>query len=114
MFGVHASSGRYNAGEKAWFWTATLAGIALSASGIILSFPNDLGTHDLLHRAELLHAIAALVFIGFGVGHIYLATIGTEGAIEGMVNGDVDENWARTHHDLWLSEMEAIESKADT
>ncbi|MHA6326340.1 formate dehydrogenase subunit gamma [Roseivivax sp. CAU 1753] len=107
LFGGHASSGRYNAGEKAWFWTATLAGIALSASGIVLSFPDDLGTHDLLHRAELLHAIAAFVFIGFGIGHIYLGTIGTEGAIEGMVTGDVDENWARSHHDLWLADLKA-------
>lgn len=112
MFGGHASSGRYNAGEKMWFWTATLAGIALSVSGIVLSFPNDLGTHDLLHRAELLHAIAALVFIGFGIGHIYLGTIGSEGALEGMVNGTVDENWARTHHDLWLAEMDAKENGA--
>ncbi len=114
LFGGHASSGRYNAGEKAWFWTATLAGIALSTSGIMLSFPDDLGTHSLLHQAELLHAIAALVFIGFGIGHIYLGTIGTEGAIEGMVNGDVDENWARTHHDLWLAETQARKSGTNT
>ncbi len=113
MFGAHASAGRYNAGEKAWFWTATLAGIALSVSGIIMSFPNTLGTYDLLHRAELLHAIAAFIFIGFGIGHIYLGTIGTEGTIDGMVTGDVDENWARTHHDLWLKDMQAKDSKAD-
>ncbi|PUB11813.1 formate dehydrogenase subunit gamma [Yoonia sediminilitoris] len=113
MFGGHASAGRYNAGEKAWFWTATLAGITLSASGILLSFPDALGTHDLLHWAELSHAIAAFVFIGFGIGHIYLGTIGTEGTIEGMVNGCVDENWARTHHDLWLADMKSREKGAD-
>ena len=112
MFGGHASSGRYNAGEKAWFWTATIAGIALSVSGLVLSFPDVLGTHDLLHRAELLHAIAALVFVGFGIGHIYLGTIGTEGAIDGMISGDVDENWARTHHDLWLDDMKATKGGA--
>lgn len=111
LFGGHASTGRYNAGEKAWFWTATLAGIALSVSGILLSFPDDLGTRNLLHQAELTHAIAALIFIGFGIGHIYLGTIGTEGALEGMVTGDVDENWARTHHDLWLADLEAEKGK---
>ncbi len=114
MFGGHASSGRYNAGEKAWFWTATLAGIALSVSGIIMSFPNDLATRDVLHLAELSHAIAALVFIGFGIGHIYLGTIGSDGALEGMITGDVDQNWARTHHDLWLAEIDAVKSGTQT
>jgi len=114
LLGGHVSSGRYNAGEKAWFWTATIAGVALSASGVLLSFPDGLGTRNLLHQAELTHAIAALIFIGFGIGHIYLGTLGTEGAVEGMVTGDVDENWARTHHDLWLAEIEAKESGTKT
>lgn len=112
MFGGHVSSGRYNAGEKAWFWVAVTAGLALSASGILLSFPDDLGTRNLLHDAELIHTIAALVFIGFGMGHIYLGTLGSEGAFEGMATGDVDESWARTHHDLWLNEIEVRESEA--
>lgn len=112
LFGGHVSSGRYNAGEKAWFWTAVIAGLALSATGILLSFPDHLGTRNLLHGAELMHAVAALVFIGFGIGHIYLGTVGSEGALEGMVTGDVDENWARTHHDLWLNEVQKVKNEA--
>ncbi|MGV6804798.1 MAG: formate dehydrogenase subunit gamma [Ruegeria sp.] len=112
LLGGHVSSGRYNAGEKAWFWTAVIAGLALSATGILLSFPDDLGTRNLLHGAELIHAVAALVFIGFGIGHIYLGTVGSEGALEGMVTGEVDENWARTHHDLWLNEVQSAKNEA--
>lgn len=108
-FGGHVSAGRYNAGEKAWFWIVMLAGLALSASGLVLSFPDDLGTRNLLHLSELTHAIAALIFIGFSIGHIYLGTIGVEGTLEGMVEGCVDENWARSHHDLWLEEIQATE-----
>jgi len=107
LLGRHVSAGRYNAGEKIWFWVAVLAGLALSVTGILLSFPDALGTRNLLHKAELTHAIAALIFIGFALGHIYLGTIGTEGALEGMANGDVDENWARTHHDRWLAQVDA-------
>lgn len=114
LIGGHVSAGRYNAGEKAWFWTATGAGLVLSVSGMILSFPDDLGSYGVLHKAELSHAIAAFVFIGFGIGHIYLGTIGTEGTIDGMVKGAVDENWARTHHDLWLAEIEAKKDEAKT
>jgi len=107
MFGGHASSGRYNAGEKVWFWVAILVGLTLSVSGILLSFPDALGTRNLLHLSQLSHVIAALVFIGFALGHIYLATIGTQGTLEGMIDGEVDENWARTHHDQWLAEINA-------
>lgn len=112
LFGGHVSAGRYNAGEKLWFWTAVIAGTVLSVSGILLSFPDALALRNTLHLSELAHAIAALVFIGFALGHIYLGTIGTEGTLEGMVNGAVDRNWAATHHDRWLAEMDE-KAKAD-
>jgi len=106
VLGGHVSAGRYNAGEKAWFWVAILVGLAMSATGLMLSFPDVFGTRNLLQYSELIHAVGALVFIGFAIGHIYLGTLGTEGALEGMTSGSVDENWARTHHDRWLAELE--------
>lgn len=106
LLGPHARAGRYNFGEKLWFWTAVFAGLALSATGLLLSFPDDLGYRDMLHLSQVVHAAAALVFIGFSIGHIYLGAIGTEGAFEGMVDGDVDENWARMHHDVWLEKLQ--------
>jgi len=106
LLGGHASAGRYNAGEKTWFWTAVTAGVLLSGSGFMLLFPDFIGVRDLLQSAELVHGLAALGFVGFAIGHIYLGTIGTEGTFEGMTTGNVDENWARTHHDLWLAETQ--------
>jgi formate dehydrogenase subunit gamma len=105
LLGGHVSAGRYNAGEKVWFWVAVIAGVALSGSGVIMLFPDFMGVRNLLQLSELTHGIAALIFIAFAIGHIYLGTVGTEGALEGMTTGDVDENWARTHHDLWLDEI---------
>jgi formate dehydrogenase subunit gamma len=116
MFGGHASSGRYNFGEKSWFWWATLCGITLSVSGMLMLFPDHLpgllaqaGTdvppeRFLMQLANLAHGIAAVAFIAFGLGHIYLGTVGMEGALEGMTRGTVDENWAKEHHDLWYEE----------
>ena len=67
----------------------------------------DKGLHsNFFEPSELAHAVAALVFIGFALGHMYLGTIGTEGTLEGMVTGSVDRNWAATHHDKWLEEMD--------
>ena len=57
-----------------------------------------------MQYANLIHGGAAILFIAFGLGHIYLGTIGMEGALEGMTKGTVDENWAREHHDLWYEE----------
>ena len=107
FFGIHARAGRYNLGEKAWFWTIVIAGIALSVTGVLMLFPDALAARDQLHKANLIHAIAALVIITYAFGHIYLATAGTEGTFEGMVDGDVDENWARGHHDIWHEKMTA-------
>jgi formate dehydrogenase subunit gamma len=112
MFGGHASAGRYNFGEKMWFWTAFITGIALTVSGFLLLFPDALASRTTLQYADLVHAVAALVMIGIGFGHIYLGTLGTEGTFKGMVEGSVDENWARTHHDLWLKDVQAQEGKA--
>jgi formate dehydrogenase subunit gamma len=48
--------------------------------------------------------------MAFTLGHIYIATLGTEGALEGMVSGDVDESWAKQHHDLWFEEVKQTRS----
>lgn len=122
MLGGHASSGRYNFGEKSWFWWASLCGLALSLSGLLLLFPDHLPgflqgasaevppERILMQWATLVHAIAATAFIAFGLGHIYLGTIGMEGALEGMTRGTVDETWAREHHDLWYEDHKAAAS----
>ena len=39
--------------------------------------------------------------------HLYLATVGVEGALESMIDGHVDANWARQHHDLWYEKVKA-------
>ena len=41
------------------------------------------------------------------LAHIYIGTIGMEGALDAMTSGDVDTNWAREHHSLWVEEVQA-------
>jgi formate dehydrogenase subunit gamma len=40
-------------------------------------------------------------------GHIYMGTVGTEGAYQAMKTGYVDETWARQHHELWYEDIRA-------
>jgi formate dehydrogenase subunit gamma len=107
--GEHVPSGRFNAGEKTWFWIGvTIFGIAVSASGLILLFPNFEQGRLLMQQANVVHAIAAVLFMAMSLGHIYLGTLGMEGAYDCMRHdGMVDEQWAKEHHEYWYDEVTA-------
>ena len=100
----HGSAYKVNAGEKVWFWILFVAGIGLMISGVVLLLPNLGFERGTMQGANLVHAVTALVLSGFALGHIYLGTIGNEGTFEGMISGEVDEAWAKQHHDLWYKE----------
>jgi formate dehydrogenase subunit gamma len=101
----HAPAGRFNLGEKLVYWLSLVAGIAVSLSGFLLLFPfygTDIADMQI---AQGLHAVVAVLFIALILGHIYIGTLGMEGAFEAMGTGDVDLNWAKEHHDLWLAQQ---------
>ena len=102
----HPSAEKLNGGEKLWFWTLATAGVALCLSGLVLDFPNFDQEREIIQLSHLIHLLTSLVLIAFAFGHIYIGTVGTEGALEGMVPGQVDTAWAQQHHDLWLQEVE--------
>ena len=98
----HPPADRFNAGQKMVYWLQILAGGALAVTGYLLMFPfygTDIANMQL---AEIIHGITAVVFIALMLGHIYIGTLGMEGAFEGMWDGTVDVNWAKEHHSLWL------------
>jgi formate dehydrogenase subunit gamma len=109
MFGVReVPSGRFNGMEKAWFWGGLVAlGIFLSVTGLILDFPNWDQTREVMQVSNIIHLLAALAFISGAMAHIYIGTIGMEGAYHAMRRGYVDEAWARQHHRLWYDEVRA-------
>lgn len=104
FFRGHVSCGKFNLGEKAWFWISSLGGFVIAASGLLMDFPGLAQSVQQLQIANLAHAVAALVVIAAALGHIYLGTVGVEGALEGMTTGRVDETWGLEHHDLWAKD----------
>ena len=101
----HPTAGRFNAGEKLVFWFALGAGVAVSISGFLLLFP-FYGTNIAdMQLAQVVHGVIAILFIALIIGHIYIGTLGMEGAFEAMGTGSVDLNWAKEHHGLWLKEQ---------
>ncbi len=127
LFGGHAPSRKFNAGQKLMFWIVVLGGISLSFSGLQLLFPYQFHFFQAIFRfleswfalglptelsvlqeqqiAAVWHGLSGVVMIGVILGHIYIGTLGMEGAIDAMWEGEVDLNWAREHHDLWVEEL---------
>jgi len=101
--GKHAPAGKFNPGEKLVYWLSLAAGIGVSLSGILLLFPFYGTDIPDMQIAQGLHAVVAVLFIALILGHIYIGTLGMEGAFEAMGTGEVDLNWAKEHHDLWLA-----------
>jgi formate dehydrogenase subunit gamma len=111
----HPPAGRFNAGQKILFWIVTLGGFALAVTGYILMFPfynlppsalSDLNTTvGALQMAQILHGLIGLVMIAIIIAHIYIGTIGMQGAFSSMGSGQVDVNWVRQHHSVWADKV---------
>lgn len=132
--GSHPPAWKFNAGQKILFWLVMLGGLSLSLSGIALLFPFETAlfakTFALLNMAGLhlptsltpvqemqyassWHGIVALGLVVVIIAHIYIGTLGMEGAFEAMGTGQVDVNWAKEHHSLWAErEIEKMEEAA--
>jgi formate dehydrogenase subunit gamma len=100
----HPPAFRFNAGQKAIYWIVVLGGGAVAVSGYVLMFPFYGTDIHSMQIAEVVHAIVAVLFVAAMLGHIYIGTIGMEGAFEAMGSGTVDVNWAKEHHSLWVDE----------
>jgi formate dehydrogenase subunit gamma len=129
----HPPAKKFNFGQKIVFWAVILLGFSVSLSGLSLLFPfeiqlfghtfnliNDIGMaeaaglgplqgdltpHAEMQYAQLWHAIIGFLMMAVILGHIYIGTLGMEGAFDAMGNGEVDERWAEQHHSLWLDEV---------
>ena len=123
--GVHPPARKFNAGQKIIFWAVMIGGLSVSLSGVALLFPfqtsmfadtfallNVIGFNlptDLTGMQEqqlnqLWHGIVSMALMTMIIAHIYIGSVGMEGAIDAMNTGHVDRNWAKEHHNLWVEE----------
>jgi formate dehydrogenase subunit gamma len=115
--GVHPPAYKFNAGQKILFWLVIWGGLGLSLTGIALLFPFQIGFPagmepiQQMQFATTWHAIIALVMVVVVIAHIYIGTIGMEGAYDAMGTGEVDENWAKEHHSIWAKETTRSKGK---
>ena len=99
--------GRFNIGQKQFFWLMFYAGVALVLSGVAMWFVNDLpwSLRWLRYTAVLVHVVAALLTIGGFIIHVYMGTAMVRGGFTSIIRGEVSGDWARTHHRLWYEQM---------
>ena len=90
------------------YWIVVLGGGAVAVTGYILMFPFAGATTIAgMQTAQIVHGIVSVLFVAAMLGHIYIGTIGMEGAFEAMGEGTVDINWAREHHSAWVDKQAA-------
>jgi formate dehydrogenase subunit gamma len=108
LSGEHVPSGKFNAGEKGLFWMLVVGLCSvISVTGLILNFPNWNQGREAMQLANLIHAACAILAMAMACFHIYLGTVGMQGALSAMKTGYVDETWAREHHQYWYDEVKA-------
>lgn len=108
--GKEVPSHRFNAGEKVVFWGGVLfLGSIVIASGLYLDklIPGMAYLRGDMQIAHMVHAVATLFMMAMIMGHIYIGTLGMQGAYKAMRTGYVDETWAREHHELWYDDIAA-------
>ncbi|WP_420862527.1 formate dehydrogenase subunit gamma [Algirhabdus cladophorae] len=129
----HPPAKKFNAGQKLIFWSVIVLGTSISVSGLSLLFPFEinmfaatfakmnaygisgalglgelrttLAPHEEMQYAQLWHSIVSFVLMAIIFAHIYIGTLGMEGAGDAMTSGEVEEQWAREHHSIWAEEV---------
>ncbi len=129
--GGHPPARKFNAGQKLIFWSVILCGVSISLSGWALlnpfdtgmfaatfvkmnaflgtSLPTDLSPIQEQQYQQIWHTVMSVLLMTIVIAHIYIGSIGMQGAAGAMTHGEVDLNWAREHHSIWVEEMEAQE-----
>ncbi|MBZ5526908.1 MAG: formate dehydrogenase subunit gamma [Acidobacteriia bacterium] len=99
--------GRFNMGQKQFFWLMLGGGILLALSGFGLWFADALpwSLRYLRYLAIFLHVVFALATIGGFIIHVYMGTAVVRGGFTSIIRGEVSAGWARLHHRLWYDQV---------
>jgi formate dehydrogenase subunit gamma len=101
----HPPAWRFNAGQKLLFWGVSIATVLIAIPGYMLIFPFYFANIAGMQIAEIVHSLGAIAFIAAVIAHTYIASIGMEGGFDAMADGNVDLNWAKQHHSLWVAQQ---------
>lgn len=93
-------AGKYNGGQKIFFWVQSVLAIVFLGSGLVLWLPASFGA-SLVNGMRLIHYLSTLAAGLFFIVHVYLGTLAFPGTARGMLHGTVTRAWAKLHHPRW-------------
>ncbi len=101
-------SGKYNAGQKQFFWIMFFASIALLGSGMVLWFTDSVtwSLRWLRYASILLHVLGFLASVAAFIVHVYMGVFVIPGGLRAITSSHVPKEWVAEHHPLWLAEVE--------
>jgi len=104
---VMPPQGRFNAGQKQFWWVMLYCTFILLITGIIMWIPEKMPRelHWVLPITVFIHSATALITIAAFIIHVYMSVWVTPGSVKAMVEGHVSTTWARTHHRLWYEKI---------
>lgn len=96
-------AGKFNAGQKMWFWIATLGGFIMAATGIIMHY--FYGDINFLRLSAIIHNVLGFGVIAMLITHIYMSVFAIEGALESILNGEMGEEELAIMHSFYYKEL---------
>lgn len=90
-------AGKFNAGQKIFFWLIAVFGLILSITGILMFFWRN---HPATNLAVIytLHDFAAVVTLLLVLVHFYLGFIVNPESVKSIFGGYVKQSWLKAHH----------------
>jgi formate dehydrogenase subunit gamma len=98
-------TGRYNAGQKGYYWFTIVTGVLLLLTGIPLWIPDLLSSGWVLVSRITHHVLFLLTVAGFII-HLYTSTVMFPGTFGAMTSGKVERRWAAFHHPRWFRDRD--------
>ena len=108
-------AGKFNAGQKMWYWIATLGGMLMIITGAVMFFLDfdismvksmtGLSQIDLLRVAAIVHNVVGFLVVALFITHIYMSMFAIKGAVQSMLNGHMEEEEVKILHSSWYKKL---------
>ncbi len=102
---IETGAGKFNPGQKMWFWIATTFGGLLFVTGFLMYLrkpefiiPIMKYQIDSLRLAAIIHNFAAVVVLIMFLVHLYMSLFAVKGSLKSMMTGYKDEEEIKYMH----------------
>ena len=108
-------AGKFNAGQKMWYWIATLGGMVMVVSGAAMFFLDfnidmvksmtGLSQIDFLRVMAIVHNVVGFLVVALFITHVYMSMFAIKGAVHSILDGHMEEEEVRILHSSWYKKL---------